>query len=353
MMTTARPSARAPKFDPRRNIVPDRLDLRDRPYMPELRTPPAIEMTRLARLPVLDQQATSACTGFALASVVNFLLRKHRDPHSPPMSPFMLYSMARRYDEFPGSAEDSGSSLRGAMKGWYKHGVCRLDLWPTPDMPPPAATPREDWWLDAALRPLGAYYRVDTRSVTDMHVALHDVGILYASVVCHGGWLKGGHGGGKRIWTIPREEVHPDDGGHAFVIVGYTAAGFIVQNSWGARWGTRGLAILTYQDWTENAMDCWVAQVGVATQQHLEIARSPSLRLDKGRVQIAADNTLRDREISPFVIDMENNGRPLELANVKAWMAPGPASESTTHGGFDDDPVTMKSVINLIKGRRV
>ena len=309
MMTTARPSARAPKFDPRRNIVPDRLDLRDRPYMPELHTPPAIEMTRLARLPVLDQQDTSACTGFALASVVNFLLRKHRDPHSPPMSPFMLYSMARRYDEFPGSAEDSGSSLRGAMKGWYKHGVCRLDLWPTPDMPPPAATPREDWWLDAALRPLGAYYRVDTRSVTDMHVALHDVGILYASVVCHGGWLKGDRGGGKRIWTIPREEVHPDDGGHAFVIVGYTAAGFIVQNSWGARWGTRGLAILTYQDWTENAMDCWVAQVGVATQQHLEIARSPSLRLDKGRVQIAADNTLRDREISPFVIDMENNGR--------------------------------------------
>ena len=73
-MTTARPSARASRFDPRRNIVPDRLDLRDRPYMPELHTPPAIEMTRLARLPVLDQQATSACTGFALASVVNFLL---------------------------------------------------------------------------------------------------------------------------------------------------------------------------------------------------------------------------------------------------------------------------------------
>src|SRR5438034_2767453 len=111
-MTTARPSARASRFDPRRNIVPDRLDLRDRPYMPELHTPPAIEMTRLARLPVLDQQDTSACTGFALASVVNFLLRKHRDPHSPPMSPFMLYSMARRYDEFPGSAEEDRKSTR-------------------------------------------------------------------------------------------------------------------------------------------------------------------------------------------------------------------------------------------------
>ena len=32
--------------------------------------------------------------------------------------------MARRYDEFPGVAEDAGSSLRGALKGWFKHGAC-------------------------------------------------------------------------------------------------------------------------------------------------------------------------------------------------------------------------------------
>ena len=56
-------------------------------------------------------------------------------------------------------------------------------------------------------------------------------------------------------------------------------------------------------------MDCWVAQLGVATEQHLEIARSPSLRVDRGKVKIAADHTLRNREISPFIIDMENNGR--------------------------------------------
>jgi len=196
------------------------------------------------------------------------------------------------------------------MKGWYKHGVCRLDLWRRPEMPRPAATPADDWWLDAARRPLGAYYRVDTRSVTDMHVALHDVGVLYASVVCHGGWLKGrGVRKGKAYWTIPPAEVMPDDGGHAFVIVGYTPAGFIIQNSWGPGWGTGGRAILTYQDWSDNAMDCWVTQLGVATEQHVEIARSPSLRMARGKVQIASDSTLRDRELSPFVIDMENNGR--------------------------------------------
>jgi len=323
MATTARKSARPPRFNPRRNIVPDQLDLRDRAYLPQLHTPPPPSMRPGLTLPVLDQGRTSACTGFALATVVNFLLRRHRDPNAPPMSPFMLYSMARRYDEFPDprkipgqettssqEAADTGSSLRGAMKGWYKHGACRLELWSRFEMPQPAPTPAADWWLDAARRPLGAYYRVDTRSVTDMHVALHDVGILYASIVCHSGWLKGkGVGKSKAYWTIPSAEVQPGDGGHAFAIVGYNAEGFIIQNSWGHGWGTGGLALLTYQDWTKNAMDCWVAQLGVATDQHLEIARSPSLRMDKGKVQLASDQVLRDREISPFVIDMENNGR--------------------------------------------
>jgi hypothetical protein len=310
MAKTARKATRPTKLRPVRNIVPDRLDLRDRPYLPVVHTPPPPRLDPRQKLPILDQGNTNACTGFALASIVNLLLRTHRDPGAPLMSPFMLYSMARRYDEFPGATEDTGSSLRGAMKGWYKHGVCRFDLWRAPDMPAAATRPEDDWWLDAARRPLGAYYRVNTRSVTDMHVALHDVGILYASAVCHDGWMKGdGLRKGKAYWTIPTVRARADDGGHAFAIVGYTPEGFIIQNSWGTRWGTGGLAVLTYEDWTENAMDCWVTQLGVATSQHLEIAGSTSLRMDHGKVKIASNVTLRNREISAFVVDMENNGR--------------------------------------------
>lgn len=315
----ARRRTRTATLAPIRNVVPDALDLRDRPYLPTVLAPPAEEMAPLMDLPVLDQGRTNACTGFALATVALFLLRRHRDQAVPGMSPYMLYSMARRYDEFPdppraaGEREDeadTGSSLRGAMKGWFKHGVCRLDLWQAAAMPPPANRPEDDWWLDAARRPLGAYYRVDTRAVTDMHVALHDVGILYASAICHPGWLRGSRAEpGEGVWTIPQMDSQPSDGGHAFAIVGYTRQGFIVQNSWGPTWGSRGLAVLTYEDWIEHAMDCWVAQLGVATQQHLEIARSPSLRVSRGRVRLATDTTLRHREISPFVIDMENNGR--------------------------------------------
>lgn len=302
-----------PKSDlilPKRNVVPDRLDLRDRPYRPAIAITPKQAMMPKITLPILNQANTSACTGFALSNVVNFLLRS-RDDQAPQISPYMLYSMARRYDEFPGFVEDTGSSLRGAMKGWYKHGACRLDLWKKLNMPAPAKRPQDDWWLDAAQRPLGAYYRIDTRSITDMHIALNEVGILYASALCHAGWLTGMQAKTPKTgyWPIPLKPNAPDDGGHAFILVGYTRAGFILQNSWGKDWGSAGLAILTYEDWLENAMDCWVAQSGVATDQHIEIASSVSLRMARGRVKLASDSVLRNREISPFIIDMENNGR--------------------------------------------
>lgn len=295
---------------PKRNVVPDRLDLRDRSYMPSIAVTPGNELSPKIDLPVLNQGNTNACTGFALSNVVNFLLRSW-NPKAPQISPYMLYSMARRYDEFPGYREDAGSSLRGAMKGWYKHGACRLELWKKVEMPPAVKRPEDDWWLDAAQRPLGAYYRVETRSITDMHMALNEVGILYASAICHAGWLKGVDAKIPKTgyWIIPITAATAEDGGHAFVIVGYTRAGFIVQNSWGKDWGSGGFAILTYEDWLENAMDCWVAQTGVVTDQHIEIAGSTSLRMARGRVKLASDIVLRNREISPFIIDMENNGR--------------------------------------------
>ncbi len=294
-----------------RNVVPDRLDLRDRPYMPPVSVIP--ERTREPKdgPPVLNQGQTNACTGFALASVVYQLLRTaRRKPAECRVSPYMLYSMARRYDEFPGDpGVDTGSSARGAMKGWFKYGACHADLWSGLPMPKAPKLAKDDWWLDAVRRPLGAYYRIDPKAIADMHVALNEVGALYVTAACHGGWDQGLNVKTKGWWHIPRQKATPADGGHAFAIVGYNRDGFIIQNSWGDSWGTGGRAVLEYEDWLMNAMDCWVAQLGVVTDLHEEIARATSLRLHDGKVQIASNATLRAREIAPFIIDMENNGR--------------------------------------------
>lgn len=300
-----------------RNVRPDTLDFRDLPFRANVAVAPRPGLFPAIRLPAKDQGDTNACTGFALARVVEHLLRRARRP-AATVSPYMLYSMARRYDEFPGS-KDEGSSLRGALKGWFKHGACLDGLWRTGvEMPPVPDDPKKDWWLEAVNRPLGAYYRIATRSIADIHCALNEVGVVYASAVCHAGWDEGN--GLKQpaaprslrspIWAIPQRKSKRDDGGHAFALVGYDERGFLLQNSWGEDWGSRGYAILAYDDWLDNAMDCWVAQLGVVTEEHRAIAKAGSLRTDRqGQVELAAGEVLRNREISPLVINLGNNGR--------------------------------------------
>jgi hypothetical protein len=307
-MATTKRTAAARRRTRVTNAVPDAPDFRDRLYVAPVHSRPPAQFMPPKAIPVLNQGDTSGCTGFALASVVHWLTKEDGRP-AEQVSPFMLYSMARRYDEFSGTT-DTGSSLRGALKGWHKHGACALVLWPALDMPKVPADPKKDWWCDAPRRPLGAYYRIEPQMIPDMHVALAEVGIIYASAVCHSGWDEGDRTKGKApaYWDIPRRPARAADGAHAFAIVGYDENGFIIQNSWGERWGSRGLARLSYEDWRENAMDCWVVQMGVVTALHLAVAAAPTLRLTKGKVELASDTTLRNHELAPFIVDMENDG---------------------------------------------
>ncbi len=299
-----------------RNVRPDAVDLRDWEYRPSIAVAPSATLWRKSSRTVKQQGDTSACTGFALATVIESLIERARRPRES-ISGFMLYDMARRYDEWAGNDdEDSGSSLRGVLKGWSKHGASAAKLWATLQMPKPSNKPGADWWLDAVKRPMGAYYRISPKNVRDMHVALSEVGAICASALAHDGWDE--LLGAKRL-ALPKtsaalrsiKEVRATpDQGHAFAIVGYTQDGFIVQNSWGPTWGHGGFAVLTYADWLKNAMDCWVVQLGVVTVEHEAVAKAPSLRIDKtGKAVVSTNDTLGDHEISPFVIDMENDGK--------------------------------------------
>ena len=85
---------------------------------------------------VLDQGEDGACTGFGLAALINyvrFAQSVEAGTDAPErVSTRMLYHLARKYDEWPGE-DYEGSSCRGAMKGWFHHGVCSESLWPYTD----------------------------------------------------------------------------------------------------------------------------------------------------------------------------------------------------------------------------
>lgn len=254
------------------NMRPDPPDFRDRIYNPTLR---ALEHTHNAEPfrsaawegRVMDQGDTQACTGFALAGMVEALLAHQRGarsrtaPPAPPVSPFMLYYMARRYDEIPGDDANGGSTARAAMKGWNKHGACALDLWSAITLDACSANPR--WVGDAFHRPLGAYYRVDHSSIPDLHAAINETGVVYVTASIHEGWRTPAADG-----AIPFEYGSLLLGGHAFLLVGYDQDGFWIQNSWGPTWGRKGFARLSYGDWRANGMDAWIGQLGVHITDH-------------------------------------------------------------------------------------
>lgn len=298
------PSSTAPvAFDERQLTArPDLVDFRDRMYEPTLIEVPrerSIQDYRDKQLPVLDQQKEGACTGFGLAAVANYLLRTRKDVNAVdklPVSPRMFYNMARRYDEYPGDDTD-GSSPRGAMKGWHKHGVCRDDLWPyrSHDVVESLTDARA---RDAAERPLGAYLRVNHRDLVAMHCAICEVGILYAAAFVHTGWKNPSDG------LIEYRGNESRLGGHAFAIVAYDAEGFWIQNSWGTGWGQGGFARLKYGDWLDNGADVWVARLGVPVSLDSKRA-SAAVNADAS----SSSTSPAFQDIRPHIISIGNNGR--------------------------------------------
>jgi len=306
------------------NAMPDSIDLRDWVYQPTLAAVPPV-LVNCSRVPeILNQGQEGACTGFALAAVANYLL--HSQGQRRRVSPRMLYEMARRYDEWPGEWYD-GSSARGAMKGWMRHGVAERSRWG--DAKKGASHLTQAMIANAMQCPGGAFYRVNHRQVRDMHSALAETGILYATLMVHDGWDVPGPAiasiayterGKQKTLKLPIiTRAGRADGGHAIAIVGYNALGFIIQNSWGDGWGAGGFALLPYEDYMLHATDVWVVQLGVPVSVDVWAEEEKTnAAISEGGFRTLPALTLDS--LRPYVIDVGNNGQLSDSGDY--WTTP-------------------------------
>jgi predicted chitinase len=268
----------------------DAADLRDRLFMPQASSlpnefPSEVDVGKFlpaytaAKL-ILNQGKEGACTGFGLTCVINYLrwIRLGLPKKMSSVSPRMLYTLARRYDEYDGENYE-GSSCRGAIKGWFNNGVCLEEDWPyAPEMSNPA---KYGFATRATEHTLGVYYRIDTKTITDLQAAIFQQGAVFVSAYTHDGWdaLPPARMQPRKHADVPviRFDGKPSqDGGHAFALVGFNTEGFILQNSWGPGFGAGGFAVLTYLDWLANAMDAWVVSLGVPGVVAGRLAVAPS-----------------------------------------------------------------------------
>jgi hypothetical protein len=126
--------------------------------------------------------------------------------------------------------------------------------------------PARNWDVDALGCTLGVYYRVDASAVVDLQAALRDTGAVYVSATAHEGWDVAATRAPRRHADVP-DIVHVarprQPGVHAFALVGYDEEGFLVQNSWGPRWGAQGLARLPSRPGSAHGEDAWAFTLGV------------------------------------------------------------------------------------------
>ncbi len=254
------------------NARKDTPDIRDRMYEPALiQLQP--EVDNRDGIAILDQGREGACTGFGLAAVINLLNTKKRNLQFRA-SPRMLYEMAKNHDEWPGE-DYAGSSCRGAIRGWKNMGVCGDNDWPYMENDVGELTIERA--KAARFCTVGAYYRLHPE-ICDYHAALNEVGAIFVSADVHAGWFSPKAPHAKELAVIaPSSTIQ---GGHAFAIIGYNSQGFIVQNSWGTKWGSKGCAIWLYEDWLQNISDGWVFRLAIPTPNIFGLAARSQVRAD-------------------------------------------------------------------------
>ena len=320
-------------IDPGAGVRPDPPDDRDREYPPrpdpedryfrpnelhlaevfgsEIDLPPSVGFeTYKARADPTWNQRGLECTGFSLAAIADFHLRKDIDQKTwDAMSPAdraertvsrrMLYELAQ---EFDGRDYEVGSTLRGALKGWNRYGVACDTAWPYA----PGDEHGEQHGrltlarvLDAAARPSGPYWRIQPTDLRSMQDALARGYPLYACARLHEGWYRlylPDSGGAVRRG--------PDDKDmsvtHAFVIVGYDPQGFWIHNSFGEHWAEDGYALIPYDQWAEDGVEVWVVTPPAPPKRASIVSPGPPT---------PADPTATHRDMWRHLVVLGDDGR--------------------------------------------
>ncbi|MBJ3778435.1 C1 family peptidase [Acuticoccus mangrovi] len=332
------------------DAMPDPPDARDAMYVPSVR---ALRPTLDPRKAggwwspglVRDQGRDPSCTGHAVAGATDLLLNReaedngHATPRhgfavgAPFASAIMIYGNARLHDEWPGESY-AGSSLRGALKGFQHNGVCsivdaRTTGWRE------GIGDRAAWrWharrevQEAAFETmLGSYRRVETR-LDDLHAALSEVGVVVATAAVHDGWYapRGGVIGAPTATDPAAAERR-----HAFILIGFTADGFIVQNSWGPSWGEGGTALWPYDDWAATIYDAWVLKLGVRAPKAFRHSFGP-----QGFAALAEAERVKEQR--PSRLDVLGHLVPVENQRLLA------------HGRFNIDRAEIGQIAEYIAG---
>jgi C1A family cysteine protease len=187
-------------------------------------------------------------------------------PPAPPV-PQKLIHVSRLFEYYATRkiegtvSEDSGASIRDAIKSGVIYGVADESTWPY-DISKFTINPPSGIWTAAAAHRVTSYHSVTDGDIQTMKSVLASgylIGFgfqvydyMMSAQMAKTGFL---------LLPGPNEQLQ---GGHAVCLVGYddSKKAFLVRNSWGIGWGIAGYFWMAY-DYVKNtalSSDFWVVQ---------------------------------------------------------------------------------------------
>jgi C1A family cysteine protease len=214
---------------------------------------------------VRSQGPIGSCTAFGTTQLFDFIRRKNKLVSWLP-SPLFTYYATRKLRNLEN--EDSGASIRDALKSSAQHGVAMERYWPY--IPSKfAENPPEEAWINAEKHQTLEYLRVKDTDKSEFLGCLNEgspfvFGInLYTSFNSFQTVLTG-------IVPVPDRENEKLIGGHCMLAVGWKKMEqdgeekefLIVQNSWGENWGDHGYCYIPLEYvMTNDTFDFWTIRL--------------------------------------------------------------------------------------------
>ncbi len=207
---------------------------------------------------VEDQGELGSCTAHMFAGIIEYNdIRWNTTVDKTRVSRLFEYFCSRKIEGT--ISEDSGATIRDAIKAGATYGILKESLW-WYNVAKFTATPPRKYFDQAAQKKIVSYHSINDGDIETMKQALASgylVGFgfeVYSNMMTQqmatNGWL---HRPG------PNDSYQ---GGHAVVLVGYDDAkkAFKVRNSWGTGWGLGGYFWMDYDyvSDTSLASDFWV-----------------------------------------------------------------------------------------------
>ncbi len=225
--------------------VPDLPDQRDQLYSAPVATlqtlPPQIDL-RAQCPPVYDQGQLGSCTANAIGAAVQFDEMKQQLPRVFVPSRLFIYYNERVIEGTVNS--DSGAMIRDGIKSVGAQGTCPETQWPYTitkfTKKPPAKC------YTTARKHKAILYQRLLHSLNQLKGCLASgYPFVFGFTVYESFESQQVAKTGQVPMPTPGEQVL---GGHAVLAVGYNddQQRFIVRNSWGASWGTKGYFTMPY-----------------------------------------------------------------------------------------------------------